>query len=217
MKTLMMIACSGALLLNAACSTAPKVNGEKPSELDLAPMELPVYTSPTKFLQKDMKDGSDRYYKYTKVRDDGAYEGENHKGCSWVESAQLVSPAVRWDNCGGSGNWHSGTVINFSRKGNIWPLKAGNEESQTFNFVDATGKVGARNVRKCKVEGLVNIEVTIGNVDAYKVVCKRTRDTWSQTRVWYFSPEHNAAVKYLKSSSSDGVEYDHELVGVESI
>lgn len=213
----LIIASMSALLLTTACSTVPKAAGEKPSELTLEPMAMPVPQTQVRYHQKDIKKGADRSFQINSVNDDGSVQGVSNEDCSWTDRADPVSPGINWNKCVDDPDWHSGTVKGLVSKGSLWPLEVGNTASYKFQFVDANGKAGSPNHRRCKVEGVVNIDVAIGNVDAYKVVCKRSKGDWNQTRIWYFSPEYQVSVKYTKISSSDGIEDDRELARVEQI
>lgn len=183
----------------------------------LEPMEKPGRVEGTRVVQIDKLKGEERHYDILSINDDGTYAGVNQNGCEWVGSGELVAPAVSWGSCGGSGEWSSGEHRNLTKVGELWPLAKGNKVAFTYQQVNSRGEVKPKTKRSCKVNGQVNIDTALGNMDAFKVTCVRRKDTWSKTRVYYFNPDYAYAVKFVESSSGNGIERDVEFLREESI
>jgi len=197
------------------CATTTTIE-EKAATAELQPMEKPALVA-QRIHQIDKKNGEELYYERIDINADGSNTGRNSKGCSWEGNGDLIAPALSWKDCGSNPEWIKGENRNLTKKGEIWPLEVGNEVTYRYTQVNALGKEKGRKTRKCKVASQVNVDVASGNHDAFKVVCKRQDGDWSQTRVWYFSPATQSAVKFIRSSSSNGVESDHELVKTEAL
>ena len=200
----------------SGCAVTTSVE-ENPSVSELPPMEKPTYSANQRIIELDNVTEKERYYDITEVRSDGSFAGINQNGCSWENYGDLVSPALSWTNCSDDPEWHSGENRDIKKKGEIWPLAVGNKVSYTYAQINARGENTGRTTRKCKVDDIVNIGVAAGQLDTYKVTCKRVKGSWSQTHVFYFSPEFNSSTKYVRSSSSEGVQSDRELLRIENI
>lgn len=200
----------------SGCATTTTVT-ENPASAKLDAMEMPELKPGTRVVQIDKLSGNERHYDILSMNEDGSHKGINQDGCEWQSLGDHIAPAMSWGSCGGSGEWSSGENRNISKSGNIWPLAEGNKISYTFTQVNGRGEVKGTTKRNCKVNGQVNIETALGSMDTYKVTCVRRKDSWSQTRVYYFSPEHDHVVKFVQSSSGDGIQRDVELLRVESI
>lgn len=198
------------------CATTTTVT-EKAPLAQLEPMEKPARVGRTRVVQIDKLKGEEQHYDILSVNDNGTNAGVNHTGCEWVGSGDIIGPAVSWESCGGSGEWSSGENRNLTKVGDIWPLAKGNKMAFTYQQVNSRGEVQQKTKRSCKVNGQVNIDTALGNMDAFKVTCVRRKDTWSKTRVYYFNPDYAYAVKYVESSSSEGIERDAEFLREESI
>jgi len=170
-----------------------------------------------RYHQLDKLNGQERFYERVDVQSDGTHMGNTSDGCSWEGADDLFSPAITWNNCGSSDEWKNGENANLTKKGEIWPLVVGNQVSFSYDQINALGKNTGKKTRKCEVLSQVKIDVAAGNLDTYKVRCVRRKGDWSQTQIWYFSPEMNSDVKYVRSSSSEGIEVDHELVRIEAL
>lgn len=200
-------------MLLISCASKPIIT-ENPVAAELAPMEQPPAVS-RRVYRIDKLTGAEESIEYTNISADGAFVGTNSSGCTWENQGDLVSPATSWSNCGGSGEWKSGKNVNIKKKGALWPLVVGNKVTYTYNQVNAFGKQQPKTKMSCKVAGVANIDVAAGNVDVYKVECLRRKDTWSLTRIFYFSPEMNEEVKFVRSTSDDGVTRNVEALRVE--
>lgn len=198
-----------------ACATKPTIP-ENPPGTPLSPMEKPKFTT-QRFYQVDMQNGEERYYDRQSITADGSSSGLSSDGCSWTGDDDMFSPAISWEGCGSNPEWSKGENRNITKKGDLWPLKVGNTSSYRFSQFNANGKDTGKKTRKCKVVSEVNIDVTSGNFDAYKVSCRRQSGDWWSTRVWYISPELNAEIKFVRRSSNRGVEADYELLRIEDI
>ena len=199
----------------ASCAATSTVQ-EIPATVELAPMELPLST-PSRIHQMDKMNGEERFYEIINFQADGTFTGRTSDGCSWEDSGDPVSPAASWSDCGNNPDWSKGENRKLTKKGEIWPLEVGNAATYEFVQVNAHGESQGKTARKCKVLSQVNIDVAVGNVDAYKVRCIRKQGDWSRTTFWYFSPEYSAAVKYVNRTSGNGLEDDHEMVRIESL
>ena len=182
----------------------------------LEPMERPALER-QRFYQLDKKTGEERFYERTVLREDGTYSGVNNNGCQYEAMGDLVSPALSWSGCNGNPKWSSGENKNMEKQGEIWPLKVGNQVSYRYTQVNALGEEQAPTAMKCKVLAQVNIDVASGNHDAFKVRCIRRKSDWSATRIYYFSPELGVELKFVKSTSSKGVETDYEYLRTENL
>jgi len=205
-----------ASVLSACVSTAPLVE-EIAVVSELPPMEKPGINPKTRVVEFDNRNGNERYYDILALDSNGNHNGENNDGCKWLNSGDHVSPALSWDDCSTDPEWNSGKNINQKKTGEIWPLAVGKKVTYSYTQVNAQGQNKGSTSRKCEVVEQVNITTALGNMDTYKVSCFRRKGDWSKTRIFYFSPEHEYAVKYLERSSSEGVERDRELVRVESL
>ena len=205
-----------ALVALSGCATTTTVS-ENPTSMKLEPMEKPEIVAGTRIQQLDKISGEERYYEIIKINEDGTHIGVNQDGCQWSNFGDHVSPATSWGNCGGTGEWTSGENRDMKVSGNIWPLTVGNKASYSYTQVNAYGDVKKKTSRKCKVDSQVNIETALGSMDTFKIICARRSGDWSQTRVYYFSPDYGHSVKYVQSSSSDGIERDTELLRVDTL
>lgn len=199
------------------CVSVPKTIEENPVTAELAPMEKPVLTENVRVHQINKLKSEDTYYDILTIEADGSHTAKSSNGCEWSNTDQHVSPALTWTTCSSNAEWHSGENRNQKLKGELWPLKVGNKASFSFNQINAQGKDTGRRTRKCEVADQVNIAIAAGNFDTYKVVCTRSQNQWSTTRVYYFSPEYDHAVKFVRSSSDNGVESDSELIRIEQL
>jgi hypothetical protein len=201
--------------LLVSCATTPVII-ENPVAAELAPMEKPVVVA-RRVYQMDLLTGVEESIDYGDSQSDGSYMAIKSNGCTWTNDGDLVAPATSWGNCGGSGQWGSGKNINMEKKGVLWPLAVGNKISYSYNQVDAYGDKKSKTKMTCKVSGTANIEVAAGNLDVYKVECLRRKDTWSQSRVFYFSPELQEEVKFVSRTSDEGINRNVELTRVEPL
>lgn len=204
------------LLTLSGCATTTTVS-ESPASIELEPMEKPTIVAGTRVYQLNKISGEERYHDILEINENGSHSGANQDGCQWSNVGDHVSPATSWTECGGSGEWSSGENRDIKVSGSIWPLAMGNKVSYNYKQVNAYGDVKKKTSRKCKVDSQVNIETALGSMDTYKVTCIRRNGDWSNTRVYYFSPDHDHAVKYVESSSSDGITRDMELLRVDTL
>lgn len=200
-------------LLTACATTTP----EAPAKNELSPMENPVKTVRHRIVQFNVLKGEERYIDYTDHQDDGTYTGTNSDGCSWTGWGELIAPPMSWNNCGDNPQWNSGENRDIKKNGEIWPLVLGNTVKYTYTQVDANGKSHGKRTRKCKVVEQVNLDISAGVVDAFKITCTRTNGSYKRTQHVYFSPELNAEVKYVESDSNDGVKRNLEYLRMEEI
>ncbi|MBX2868139.1 MAG: hypothetical protein KTR18_05665 [Acidiferrobacterales bacterium] len=108
-------------------------------------------------------------------------------GCQWTRTTLGFAPASRWSNCPSSGE----SKVTLS-DGVIWPLKVGGTFTYHIEGISSIGKNGWKSKRKCRVQGQWLIEITSGEYETFKVICK---EKWS-TRTWWLSPEIGTAVAY---------------------
>ena len=200
--------------LAGCATTATNTIPENPSTVELAPMEMPE-VEPKRFHQLDKQNDTERYFEHTTVNTDGTHKGRSHNGCSWHSPNDPFAPAFKWEGCGSNPEWSSGENRNQSKEGEMWPLAVGNQATYRYEQLNALGESQGKTSKTCKVMSQVNIDVAYGNVDAYKVQCKRRKGDWSRTQVWYFVPELGMPVKYVNATSSKGLEHDHEVTRVE--
>ncbi len=207
--------CFIGIALLTGCATTSTVQ-ENPSSVELEPMEKPALTS-SRIHQLDKKNGEERFYEILNINADGTHTGRASNGCSWEGLEDPISPPASWWDCNKNPDWFKGENRNLTKKGEIWPLKVGNVASFRFVQANAHGQAQGKRTRKCDVMSQVNIDVAIGNVDAYKVRCVQKHGDWSRTQYWYFSPEFSAAVKYVNRTSGNGLEADHEVIRIEQL
>jgi len=200
----------------AGCVMTPAIK-ESPVTAELAPMVKPTIQAKQRIHEVDNLKAENSYYDYIELNADGSQSGLNKNGCSWDGLGDLISPALTWKNCSDDPEWHSGKNSDMTKKGEIWPLIVGNTVSYTYTQINALGKSTGRKTRKCKVQDVVNIDVAAGTLDTYKVVCKRSKGSWSEKQTWYFSPKLQSSVKYVRSSSSEGVTRDTEYLRSEQL
>jgi len=203
-----------ALAVSACAATSVE---EAPPSAELAPMEKPVIAKNLRVHEIDTLKDEERYYDFFDAKENGVFSGRNKDGCSWDTSGDWVSPAVLWEGCGKDPDWLSGENRDMVKKGEIWPLAVGNKVSYSFNQINAAGVNTGRKTRICKVSEVVNIDVAAGNLDTYKVVCRRSSGSWSQTQTFYFSPETRSVVKFIRSTSSDGITWNTEFLRYEQL
>jgi len=215
-KTSLLLLVPIASVLSACAATAPLVQ-ETAVASEMPPMEKPAVAAKTRVVEFDNRNGNERYYDILALDSDGNHNGVNVDGCKWSNTGDHISPALSWSECSDSPEWNSGQHANQKKTGEIWPLAVGNKVTYSYEQVNAQGQNKGKTSRKCEVLDQVNITTALGTMDTYKVSCFRRKGDWSKTRVYYFSPEHDHAVKYVETSSSNGVERDRELLRVESL
>ena len=201
---------------STACSTVPKVVAESPASAVLAPMEKPEHIA-IRVNQIDKLSGEKRFYEQSALNTNDEYTGVASDGCTWVSLSDLVAPATSWSSCGSDSRWSSGENKNMIKIGELWPLEVGKKATYTFTQHDSNGTANGQRTRKCEVMSTVNIDVESGNHDAYKVVCTRGDSNWRQTVFHYFSPALNSSVKYVRHTTSNGIQADHELIDIEAL
>lgn len=210
------VALAAVTLMATACAVTSTVE-ENPVAAELAPMQKPVLSAGQRVYQFDQLKNEEKYYEILEIRADGTHVGQSSNGCKWEASSDHVSPSLSWEECSTNPDWHSGENRDIKKKGEIWPLEVGNKVSYSYTEINAHGKNTGKSKRSCKVEDTVRIAVSAGELDAFKVVCKRSKGNWSQTRVYYFSPELGMNAKFVQSSSSKGVEDNSEFLRIEQI
>lgn len=205
-----------AVAVSTGCATTA-LEKETPATTNLAPMELPE-PADRRFHQIDKLTNSETHFEFTDFNADGSYTGRRDtQGCSWQSSQLFFAPATSWKGCGDNPQWTNGENQNMTQDGELWPLEVGKKQTHRYTQVDAKGESSGKKARTCTVVSQVNLDVPAGNFDAYKVSCRRQDGNWWQTNVWYISPELQASVKYVKRSSSKGLETDEELVRIEAL
>jgi len=175
-------------------------------------MEKPAIAENLRVHEMNKLKQEETYYEFLEAGDNGAFTGRSKNGCNWTTIGDWVSPSPSWKDCSKDPKWHSGENRNLTKKGEIWPLKVGNSVSYSYKQINAQGIDTGKKTRKCKVTDSVNIDVAAGNLDTYKIVCKRIDGSWSETQTFYFSPETRSPVKYVRTTSSEGITRDTEFL-----
>ena len=116
---------------------------------------------------------------------DNIVSGQHSLSCNWSGRADWFSPALSWENCGGNSDWSKGVGKIRSESGQLWPLKVGNKAVYEYSSKSLTNGQEGSSVRTCKVESIVQINVTVGKKDAYKVVCIDDHGGSTAERRWY--------------------------------
>jgi len=198
--------------LLVGCSSKPLID-ESPLDRDLDPVERPDFPVGLSRHWTNLQSGEDASWEIQRILDDGAIVARSDDGCEWTVAAEWFPQPIEWKECGSNSDWRSGTRTITSSEGELWPLEVGRKATYRYQVTNAAGET-ASEVDHCGVRSAGRVSVAIGNVDVYRVSCVRRNEYSTQTRTWYWSPEHGE-VKYTRVNSRDGVRRDVELLKVD--
>lgn len=210
----LMLATSITLL--GACASTPNIE-DRPASAAIDPIPRPDWSVGMKHEMIDVKDGQPKGYVINELLPDGkvrstSLESSTGKPCTWTGSIEWFAPVDSWENCGGSGEWNSGTQsVKLVSGGSLWPLTVGAKAEYRRIPVSSLGNRGTPETRKCEVVGPVAISISLGDFDAMKVQCNTRRwDGAIESRIWYWTAEHGE-IKFVRIHSADGIKQNQEL------
>lgn len=166
-------------------------------------IDRPVFQVGMTTHQVDPNTGEKSSWRIESIAENGEIDSISSDGCEWRKDPEWFPGVLKWNNCGTDPKWKSGTREILSSEGSLWPLAVGNTVRYKYRIVNAAGKKKLQS-EVCDVKTAAHINVAIGEIDAYRIDCERRNGDWSQTRSWYWSPEHGE-VKYVRRNSDDGV------------
>jgi hypothetical protein len=112
-------------------------------------------------------------------------------GCAWTRPIRGFSPATVWSNCPSTGR----SKVKFI-KGDIWPIKVGNQFNYSIKGSSSLFGSAWGSQRSCKVKYSVRVRTVSGEYDTHKLVCE---ERWG-TRSWWLSPSVGTAVAYQQKT-----------------
>lgn len=163
-----------ATLLLSACQTTGSSLESKPSTAEMPPVAERRAVMGDQWTWLNEKD-EELSGNYTSIDADFA-AGENSIGCSWKAKRNAFAPGVEWKNCRGS----TGTQTSKRVGDSIFPLAVGKTETWEYSGTNNKGD-SWESTRNCKVVGIANVTVPMGNYDTYHVRCE---DKW-WVREWF--------------------------------
>lgn len=196
------------MAIKGACSNVnvSSVNvKETPVTGNLAPMERPAFmTTGSTWISQDMD--TKNIEKTIFIERKGLLAtSQNENGCIQTRDyAQPFSEIVKWENCTNPDGINVNTKLDDNQ---IWPLKVGNN----WTYRQIGRNAGGRDwntVRKCEVEGQVNVTTQLGIFDTFKVVCA---DKW-KVLTWYIAPEFKQTVLYTNYNKNKKITKIFETV-----
>ena len=212
--TVLMSATTLAVLVG--CASTPAIL-DKPASAPMDPIPQPAWSVGMTRKMIDVESGQPNGYVINELLPDGklrasSLEPSTGEPCSWTGSNEWFAPVDSWENCGGTGEWISGTQsVELVSGGNLWPLTTGAKAEYRRIPVSSLGNRGTPETRKCEVVGPVALSIALGDFDAMKVQCNTRRyDGAIESRIWYWTAEHGE-IKYVQINSVEGVKQDQEL------
>ena len=186
LRALQYLPAAFALALSACQGGLPE---EMATATELAPMARPEINVGDK--RYSLKDGETEVVTTAVAVNDDGVKFSSSLGCEWTEIGWGFAPSTQWSNCS---PWKDGTQKITATRGDLWPLKVGNEVSYDLTGTD-TGGDSWKTTRNCKVEKQARITTVSGEYDTFKVVC---RDEWTN-RTWYMSPDAKTDVEFVRT------------------
>lgn len=112
-------------------------------------------------------------------------------GCEWTRPIRGFGPATFWSNCPSSGK----SVVKFI-KGEIWPIKVGNQFNYSIKGSSSLFGSAWGSQRECTVKYSVRVRTVSGEYDTHKLVCE---ERWG-TRSWWLAPSVGTAIAYQQKT-----------------
>lgn len=112
-------------------------------------------------------------------------------GCEWTRPIRGFAPATVWSNCPSTGQ----SKVTYI-KGEIWPIKVGNQFNYSIKGSSSLFGSGWGSQRECKVKYSVRVRTVSGEYDTHKLVCE---ERWG-TRSWWLAPSVGTAVAYQQKT-----------------
>lgn len=205
--------------LMSACVSVPMIE-DQPASAQLDPIPQPDWSVGMKRQMVDVRNGQPTGYEITELLQEGKIRGASlepstGEPCSWTGSTEWFAPAESWQNCGGKGEWNSGTnAVKLISGGSLWPLKAGAKAEYRHTPTSSLGNKGKPEKRTCEVIGPVAVSLSLGEFDAMKVQCNTLRwDGAIESRIWYWTEQYGE-IKYVRMHSSQGIKASNELAAL---